>query len=276
MSPERRKTLTVKKAACLIFGLFVVLTGYTRSDTAWVDYTDRRLSVDFQSVELETALRKIAREAGIVFSIDRGVEGRVTQRFQDSILENGIRRILADYNYIFLFDTSSGGEKRLRKVIVLRHGEENAAKPEAEETAVVRQETAAVVPLQPELGSQVVLERHRLGHYASPGTINDRPVEFLVDTGAATVVVSGELASEIGLIYGAARTVETANGHTTGYETILGRVALGELLRDEVQAIILPTMKTGRRVLLGMSFLKAFDLVQRDDVLIIRDPLSTY
>ena len=93
---------------------------------------------------------------------------------------------------------------------------------------------------------------------------------MLVRLGATVVALSADLARRIGLRFGASRRVETANGRTRGYETVLQRVTIGGLQMEQVRAVILPRMQTGGHVLLGMSFLEQFELLQSNGVLTIR------
>lgn len=46
---------------------------------------------------------------------------------------------------------------------------------------------------------QIQLERTGVGHFEAAGTLNHRPVRVLIDTGAASTVVSLALARELGL-----------------------------------------------------------------------------
>jgi Aspartyl protease len=46
---------------------------------------------------------------------------------------------------------------------------------------------------------QVPLKRNGVGHFEAAGTLNGRPVRVLIDTGAASTVVSLALAQDLGL-----------------------------------------------------------------------------
>jgi len=119
--------------------------------------------------------------------------------------------------------------------------------------------------------TQVTLQRNRSGHYLANGKINDTGVEFFLDTGATQVVVPEAVANQIGLVKGEVRTAHTANGVVEVYATRLDTVALGEIELTNVAASINPAM-LGPEVLLGMSFLRHLELVQRDGQLKIRVP----
>lgn len=116
---------------------------------------------------------------------------------------------------------------------------------------------------------EVVLERNRDGHYVADGAINGHPVTLLVDTGATTVTVPGALAARLGLARGAPLRAQTANGAATVYATTLDSVALGGIVLHDVRANISPGM-SGEEALLGMSFLRGLELIQRDGTLRIR------
>lgn len=117
--------------------------------------------------------------------------------------------------------------------------------------------------------SQVVLERNRAGHYVASGRINGEPVVFLVDTGATDVALPLSLARRLDLPLRAGGVSRTANGIVRTWSTRLDRVNLGGLTARQVRASVLPNMP-GEEVLLGMSYLKRFELVQRGNTLTLR------
>ncbi|QFY91022.1 TIGR02281 family clan AA aspartic protease [Magnetovirga frankeli] len=121
--------------------------------------------------------------------------------------------------------------------------------------------------LQGEVG--VVLKRNRAGHYLAPGQINGHPVLFLLDTGATSVAVPQGLAQRLGLKPGGVIQSITANGRVQAWRTRLDEVRLGPIVKTGVSGVIMPNMP-GDQVLLGMSFLRSLELVQRDGRLILR------
>jgi aspartyl protease family protein len=116
---------------------------------------------------------------------------------------------------------------------------------------------------------EIVLTRNRSGHYIFDGEINHHKVTFLVDTGATTTAIPGNLQQKLGLKAGPATSVSTANGITTAYLTRLDQLAIGEIELYDVNASIIAGMGVDE-ILLGMNVLKQFELVQRGDQLIIR------
>jgi len=120
---------------------------------------------------------------------------------------------------------------------------------------------------------QVILERNRAGHYVASGRINGKPVVFLVDTGATDVALPLAEARRLGLRLGARRMSRTANGDVLTWSTRLDSVDLGGLRASGVRASVVPDM-AGHGVLLGMSYLQRFDLIQRGGTLTVRVPSS--
>ena len=116
---------------------------------------------------------------------------------------------------------------------------------------------------------EVMLQRNHSGHYVASGMINSHKVTFLLDTGATDVAVSAGLAATLGLRRGMPITSQTANGTVTAWQTELAEVSIGDISLRNVRASILPGLQ-GDEVLLGMSFLKQLELVQRGKHLLLR------
>ena len=114
----------------------------------------------------------------------------------------------------------------------------------------------------------ITIEQDRNGHYQAEGTINGQPVVFLVDTGATDVALPATTARAMGLEFGPRVGVMTAAGPSRAWLTRLDEVSVGGLRRTNVRASITSGEFDG--ILLGMSFLKHYNLQQRDGRLIIR------
>ena len=123
--------------------------------------------------------------------------------------------------------------------------------------------------LQVAPGSELLLKRSRDGHYVFPGTINGRPVTFLLDTGSTLVSVPAHLAGELGLDAGAHQRSITANGTVATRATRVDALAFGPFDLRGVPASLNPGMADDQ-VLLGMSVLKHLEFTQRGDTLILR------
>lgn len=115
----------------------------------------------------------------------------------------------------------------------------------------------------------VVLKQNRAGHYLANGSINQRPVTFLLDTGATQVAIPGRLASSLGLTQGVQVQVRTANGVAIAYQTELNELQFGDIILRNVAATIVPDYDS-QHILLGMSALRALEFSQRDRQLTIR------
>jgi len=71
-----------------------------------VSIQDGRMSVDLREASLSGVARDIESQSGISFRGDESLlEGTVSVVFQDLALEQGIKRILAPFNYSLLFDS---------------------------------------------------------------------------------------------------------------------------------------------------------------------------
>ncbi len=116
----------------------------------------------------------------------------------------------------------------------------------------------------------ITLERGRHGHYLVTGQINGSSVDFLIDTGASSVSIPADFASKIGLRKGNPLQLSTANGISTAYETRVDSLTLGDLEIRNPTSHINPGLHG--EVLLGMSVLKNYELIQRGNQLVIREP----
>ena len=118
----------------------------------------------------------------------------------------------------------------------------------------------------------VVLEQDRSGHYEAEGSINGQAVIFLVDTGATDVALPESAARALGLEFGPRVQVMTAAGPVKAWVTRLDEVTVGGIRRKNVRATITDGEFNG--ILLGMSFLKYYDLQQQDGRLVIREAVT--
>ena len=116
---------------------------------------------------------------------------------------------------------------------------------------------------------EVVLQRNRYGHYIANGTINGKPVEFMLDTGATDVSIPVKIADKLGLKRGRQVSYQTANGSINAWQTVADEIRLGPLQLGPVRASINPHVKDDS-VLLGMSFLKQLDFKQQGNTLTLK------
>lgn len=117
----------------------------------------------------------------------------------------------------------------------------------------------------------VSLPADALGHFVTGGSVNGRPVRFLVDTGATLTTFSRAEAKRLGLDYraGAPQQIMTANGVANGWQVSLDAVTVGGATARDVDAMVLDSDALPV-TLLGMSFLVRFDMQRRGSTLVLR------
>jgi len=117
--------------------------------------------------------------------------------------------------------------------------------------------------------AEVRLKQNRYGHYVATGKINDIAVTFLLDTGATVISIPEHIASKLQLEKGYPSQSRTANGTITVYGTRLDSVGIGSIELNNIRASINPHM-SGDEILLGMSFMKHLEMIQKGNELILR------
>ena len=117
---------------------------------------------------------------------------------------------------------------------------------------------------------EVRLNRNFYGHYVVSGKINGKSVTFLLDTGATDVVIPESTANALGLPKGLATRASTANGIITVFKSLIPSLEIGNIRLNDVRASINPAMGRSDDILLGMSALQHLDIIQEDNVLILR------
>ena len=117
--------------------------------------------------------------------------------------------------------------------------------------------------------NRVVIAPDSRGHYIAQGSVNGAAVRFMVDTGATAVTLSSAMARQMGLDLSTSEAVlvTTANGRVMGRRLRLDRVALGDLVLHQVDAIVQDGL--GDQALLGMTFLSRTELRREGDRLVL-------
>lgn len=125
-------------------------------------------------------------------------------------------------------------------------------------------------PLVISASGDLIIPRARDGHFYAAGSVNGKPVNFLVDTGATLVSVSEKFANGAGLASGEPTVFRTANGN------LPGRIVSGVPIR------VGPIGVSGVRVgvgleghdmsdaLLGQNFLSKFEITLEKEQMILR------
>ncbi|WP_341960341.1 TIGR02281 family clan AA aspartic protease [Pseudomonas sp. RC10] len=116
---------------------------------------------------------------------------------------------------------------------------------------------------------EVRLASNRQGHFVMTGQINAHPVEFMLDTGATNVAIPEGVAQTLRLERGAKVEVSTANGRTDAFRTTLKRLQIGDIVLNDVRALVVPGLD-GDQVLLGMSAIQQLEFTQRGGTLLLR------
>lgn len=110
---------------------------------------------------------------------------------------------------------------------------------------------------------ETVLSRHADGHFYANVEVDDSEIRFLVDTGASTIALTAADAEAIGLSWSEEELRKVGRGvggEVYGKPVLLRSVQLGDLIAENVSAVIIPN---GLHVsLLGQSFLSKAARVQ--------------
>ena len=119
--------------------------------------------------------------------------------------------------------------------------------------------------------AEVRIASNRGGHYLTPGRINGRPVEFMVDTGATSIAMNEPTAIRLGIDYraGVPMSVGTASGNAQAFGVRLDRVSVGELEVAQVEAVVI-VGDAPPFILLGNSFLTKVDMRIEAGVLLLK------
>ena len=118
-------------------------------------------------------------------------------------------------------------------------------------------------------GQRVVLKADARGHFINSGLINGRVMQYMVDTGASTVAIGRPEAQRMGLKFedGQPVRMNTANGVAQGWRMRLDSVRVGDVELRGVDAIVTPEPMP--YVLLGNSFLRAFEMSRNGDEMVL-------
>lgn len=128
----------------------------------------------------------------------------------------------------------------------------------------------AVSIASPIHGTGVSFRKSNDGHFYILASINGENIRFLVDTGATDVVLSSKDAQRIGAhmrVPKMSKTYHTANGAIEASYFVIPEVRIGNLVARNVGASVSSSqLETS---LLGMSFLKNFQFVMKNNELVL-------
>ncbi|HEY0666212.1 MAG TPA: retropepsin-like aspartic protease [Gallionella sp.] len=140
--------------------------------------------------------------------------------------------------------------------------------PCSQDTLAVSSWETAVTPAHREEGMAVatasgtyVVKQGDNGHYFLDGTINGKPLTFLVDTGATAVSLPREIAYLAGMSCEENLRINTANGSASVCLSAIATLKLGPFTLKNVPATIVPNLD---QPLLGMNVLQQFKIEQEN------------
>lgn len=110
------------------------------------------------------------------------------------------------------------------------------------------------------------VQRQANGHFYLPGTIENTPVTFMVDTGASVTSISSDLAKQAGIRNCKEVQFQTANGTATGCIALVTRMTLGNFVLENITVAVMPNMEVN---LLGANVLRNFQVSQSDSTMLI-------
>lgn len=110
--------------------------------------------------------------------------------------------------------------------------------------------------------------------YIAYGSINGRPVRFLVDTGANVVAINSTMARSLGisLADGVPTRASTASAELAATLVIIKKMQVGDIKQVNIQAVILGG-EHPKDILLGMSFLQHVDISENAGLMVLTSKL---
>ncbi len=121
------------------------------------------------------------------------------------------------------------------------------------------QRPPAPLPAASQGGYEISVPAGANGHFMLAAMANGTQVDFLVDTGASSVILNLEDAERLGInvhILDFSAAIRTANGEIRGAPVVLRELRVGQFHTDQVPALVISAPLDVS--LLGMSFLSRF------------------
>ena len=113
------------------------------------------------------------------------------------------------------------------------------------------------------------IDRSANGHYFVAGSINDQPLNFVIDTGASVVTIPASMANTASLHCEQYGRMQTANGSATACKTTISKLTFGKFILHDVEALVAPNLA---QPLLGMNVISRFNVEQRDGQMSLTRP----
>jgi aspartyl protease family protein len=117
----------------------------------------------------------------------------------------------------------------------------------------------------------VSVQINSMGQYITTGSINGRPVRFLIDTGANIVAMNSQIAASLGIDFKSGQPMQltTASGKVSSRAINLESVRVGDISATNVQAVVLEG-QFPVDILLGMSFLKNVKITENAGLMLLQ------
>lgn len=106
---------------------------------------------------------------------------------------------------------------------------------------------------------EFIIKQHGNGSYFMEGSVNGKPLTFVVDTGASFVSIPGAIAREAGISCQDNVAMQTANGSTNACSGIIKKLNFGPFFTKDVMVMIAPNL---HQPLLGMNVLQQIKIAQ--------------
>jgi len=121
---------------------------------------------------------------------------------------------------------------------------------------------------------EVTLIRSGSRHFEVRASVNGKPLNFLIDTGASTIVLNYRNATRVGIDPSSLHftiPVSTANGRAMAAESRIDVMAIGSIVRSN-KKILVSSPGAMKGNLLGMNFLETLSSYEvRGDRMFLRD-----
>jgi aspartyl protease family protein len=114
-------------------------------------------------------------------------------------------------------------------------------------------------PRQEVEGKAIQLTRQDDGHFWVRADVNDKPVDFMVDSGATTTAINADTANQVGLDMGNASgavELDTANGVVWAKTVTIAKISIGDFIFENHSAVV--AREFGDTNVVGMNFLDSF------------------
>lgn len=225
-----------------------------------------KISVEAQKMPMQTLLKELSVQYGIIIKIDPSINPLVTTSFKNRPLEDGLKAILRPHNHVLIWKSGSGeGNYILTEIHVFKPGQKDR---------MVRIEETEI-PSEPDDEPMDGEEKEPEPLSETPVTIKNNKVyvpvilgfegretqaSLIFDTGAGSIVLHENVAGELGISESRATEGEAVGGIRIATRTThLNYVRVGPFTKRNLRADIIDYQgetDVHYNGLLGMNFLR--------------------